>query len=62
VLMEQGISKEEEARIRRATRENRPLANLESVLRWEAAYNVELRPGKLGRPPEKRKGLRRLVF
>jgi putative transposase len=41
---------EEEGRIRRATRENRPLAGVEAVRRWEAEYGVTLLPGTPGRP------------
>jgi putative transposase len=43
-------SAEEEGRIRRATRVNRPLADVEAVRRWEVQYGVSLLPGRASRP------------
>ena len=53
LLVEERLVLDVEARIRRATRENRPLASEDSVRRWETRYGVELRPQPLGRPKAK---------
>jgi putative transposase len=47
---------EQDALIRRTTRENRPLASEEIVRQWEAKYGIELSAGRPGRPKKMQPG------
>jgi putative transposase len=51
--LRQGLDLEETARIRQATRRNRPLAKAETISKWEQLHAVILRPERPGRKVRK---------